>query len=137
MKANELSEKELRIGNKILGIYIDDCDNHIDERCTVVALDSTGRSKHRIWVESENPVYEDFDYFEPIPLTEDWLKRLGLTQYSRETYNIGLIWVEYYNSTEWEVSLTTDCYPSDIQYVHQLQNLYFALTGEELKIINK
>ena len=138
MKANELSEKELRIGNKILGIYIDDCDNHIDERCTVLALDSIGTSEHKIWVESENTVYDDYDYFEGIPLTEDWLKRFGFKE-------SGLYWLDSHDELlSYSFKKNTIAigrmgiyFENKIHYVHQLQNLYFALTGEELKSLEK
>jgi hypothetical protein len=39
------------------------------------------------------------------------------------------------NKTSGELELYLDALPIDIYHVHQLQNLYFALTGEELTII--
>lgn len=72
--------------------------------------------------------YEDFK--EPIPLTEEWLKRFGF-EYSDLNGDSGL----------WKIppfQIYGKCnqfiyeYALDVNYVHQLQNLYFALTGEEL-----
>ena len=74
----------------------------------------------------------------PIPLTEEWLLKFGFT-YRIDTgfngwystpilgesiriYKIEQGWFKYHSS------LTV------IKYVHKLQNLYFALTGEELII---
>ena len=137
MKANELSEKELRIGNKILGIYIDDCDNHIDERCTVLALDSIGTSEYKIWVESENTVYDNYDYFEGIPLNEDWLKRFGVKNDIDVWELTGVFWLQELEDGCFFLGCNSGWTGIEIKYVHQLQNLYFALTGEELKSLEK
>jgi len=66
-----------------------------------------------------------------IPLTEEWLIKLGFHEvlgvyavYGREL-NLKLIdgyWEFYFKGK----------YVSVIKHVHQLQNLYFALTGVEL-----
>lgn len=37
--------------------------------------------------------------------------------------------------TEWQARIDHDCiYTKELEYLHQLQNLYFALTGQELAI---
>ena len=67
---------------------------------------------------------------QPIPLTEEWLERFGF-EYSDLNGDSGL----------WKIppfQIYGKCnqfiyeYALDVNYVHQLQNLYFALTGEEL-----
>lgn len=64
---------------------------------------------------------------EPIPLTEQWLKDFGFHN------NDGSWFLESYHihrnkyDKGWHVSPY-----ADVEYIHQLQNLYFALTGEEL-----
>ena len=73
--------------------------------------------------------------FEPIPLTEEWLLKFGFDETIVEGYPIyqsdkGFI-VEYYKDES--VFLILD-FEVRIKYVHQLQNLYFALTGLELTI---
>lgn len=66
----------------------------------------------------------------PIPLTEEWLVRFGFTLINRVDYesNCGVL----------ELEATDAGYLFDsriiINSVHSLQNLYFALTGEELKL---
>ena len=66
----------------------------------------------------------------PIPLTEEWFLRFGFdgmfsgAGYHKDGVEIGYNYNGYYViSTGFK-----------IKYVHQLQNLYFALTGEELTI---
>lgn len=75
---------------------------------------------------------------EPIPLTEEWLTKLGLTNRNAIDVSGGLFWVDLKHgevglsgkeSYTIEQSLYAKC-----KYVHQLQNIYFAITREELKI---
>lgn len=71
-------------------------------------------------------------YVEPILLTEEWLLKFGFEKDDT-------IWIKHpiYGLLEKngrffiELGETGGIY---IKYVHQLQNLYFALTGEELTI---
>jgi hypothetical protein len=72
----------------------------------------------------------------PIPLTEEWLVKFRFVKEIDDLYldlsSSFLIWFNddeflHYKSNQ----LETIC---SIKYVHQLQNLYFALTGEELTI---
>lgn len=86
----------------------------------------------------------------PIPLTEDWLLKFGFGKI--------LAWfIELPNNSKLELTINNDnstiqyyCYVrnhrtaiefddysllrKDLQHVHQLQNLYFALTGTELTL---
>lgn len=71
--------------------------------------------------------------YNPIPLTEEWLLKLGFETDHIEWWN-GIICLGifkdgiYYLPTD-QISFRIG---KEIEYVHQLQNLYFALTGEEL-----
>ena len=91
------------------------------------------------------------DHFKPIPLTEEWLVRFGFY------YEDGLIYFKsgwfkkidrqdeptflFFNN-KLQCSLFISSEKSSInhfidinaEYVHQLQNLYFALTGNELEL---
>jgi hypothetical protein len=49
--------------------------------------------------------------YEPIPLTEEWFVK---------NCDLDMGWLNVWKAK--------------IEYVHQLQNLYYALTGEELKV---
>lgn len=75
---------------------------------------------------------------QPIPLTTDILFKCNFTNIEDEEDNPGWHKKNKANSnnfTIWNFSgaLTLDGYSSaPLQYVHQLQNIYFGLTGEEL-----
>lgn len=84
--------------------------------------------KEAIGLEDDIPsdLATDLDFFEPIPLTEEWLLKFGFRESNKYLvkYRLGL-------------KKRGDNYFYDnisIQYVHSLQNLYFALTDEELTI---
>ena len=69
----------------------------------------------------------------PIPLTEEWLLKFGFKVYNEHG------WYEINNYHQ--INLIGDylvngvqCISNKINYVHQLQNLYFATTGNELTI---
>ena len=65
----------------------------------------------------------------PIPLTEEWLLRFGMD----EALNGWWCKDEVFSYREGYAGLGTNRW-TQIQHVHQLQNLYFALTGQELTI---
>lgn len=132
MKANEL----------MIGNYVNE---EVIGNCKVSKI-----NKKSLWIEGNNVKTDGteniveyhliYDYVKPIPLTEEWLSKLGFI------FPQG----EYCKKDDW--TIVVDCDPFhihklgekdsvhfegfNIKYVHQLQNLYFALTGEELKITN-
>jgi len=83
------------------------------------------------------------DFYQAMEISEAWLLKLGFKY--NERYNNFIIKAKgFYNSVgynyedgDWYYnndSSNAGCYYiTSIKYVHQLENLYFALTGEELK----
>ena len=91
---------------------------------------------------------------EPIPLTEEWLIKFGFRQGGYDLME----WAHKKHDRIWFVGVESDCEDNTnewlgwnynieaegdaldsqlyIKTVHQLQNLYFALTGEELESSN-
>jgi len=77
---------------------------------------------------------------EPIPLTEEWLVKMGFEctgdRCNKEASN-GLfrVWVWGFFGEEYHIQRIGEKRGDlEIKHVHQLQNLYFALNGEELTI---
>lgn len=76
-----------------------------------------------------------YDMVEPIPLTKEWLVRFGFEYGFDGNLTKGQLTIEKHLNGGWLRIL--DGTWSDgikIEHVHQLQNLYFALTGEELEL---
>lgn len=112
---------ELRIGNWV---------QHIG-----YPLKVTGIKGSDVWVDGNGVELEYYIYdgINPIPITEEWLIKIGATSNPYEDrYEIGEIFIEC-NKTRGFTELWVDGRPH-IKHVHQLQNLYFALTGDELDI---
>lgn len=86
----------------------------------------------------------DYDDIQPIPLTEEWLEKFGF-EFQEHESPIGMM---LYTNSDWDFCILkefgtfsyAESQGEDYEYfdvkclrtVHQLQNLYFALTGEEL-----
>lgn len=120
-----MKAKDLRIGNivhyKLFNHYI-----------TI-----RGMAKDSIWVnDSEDAGPISIVHIEPIPLTEEWLVKFGFQRSSKTKYHIkGMTLVFHINSNQWTFPYVHELGKlKRINYVHQLQNLYHALTGEELTI---
>lgn len=125
MKANEL-----RIGNWVLNI--------LKNPCLVLGISYYGK------IQTEK-LDEDIDTLSPIPLTEEWLLKFGFEDMEDEDVKVfcktfgkfdgedyeDAICITKDNKGSWYFSLNRKVI---INTVHQLQNLYFALTGEELTI---
>jgi hypothetical protein len=117
-----MKASELRIGNFV---------KSIDIEYVVSQIDVHGNIKG---VEGDTSFNLD-KTTEPIPLTSEWLLKFGFKEYKgyyiEKEYGIISF---YFNHLD---ELTCEVYDwtfRNIKYVHQLQNLYFGLTGEELII---
>jgi len=107
---------ELRIGNYV---------NLYGSIATVQRFDFNDRPPNGLAI----------DEGKPIPLTEQWLKDFGFEQFGNyKIYNKGDFQIDKTAKEQKEEGywFFINEYPVNIVYVHQLQNLYFTLTNEEL-----
>ena len=128
---------ELRIGN-----YIQDFNDNMLE---VIGLhEPLIYSIYPIGLKT-NKTTTNAKEIEPIPLTEEWLLKFGFEKTKQGSVKIYNAYVknEYSLTKNKILDLWNFCinepshqtaFLNNIIYVHQLQNLYFALTGEELKV---
>lgn len=132
-----IQPNELRIGNLVIW----DRTNDIEAENEIVEIYNITRSSIRAYTDIEE-LPEILIYYEdikPIPLTPEWLTRAGFEKniygyYVYDILEIGHTTTEEY--FELELKGTNDDVGYKliaIKYVHQLQNLYFALTGTELE----
>ncbi len=126
--------KELRIGNLV-------CDDR------GVETEIHALSRNEINNDDLTPQYSG------IPITEEWLLKFGfVAEYTKEEEPEIIGYQRWWtkNHYRWDIMIDIEqfgviilntsydeklfCMYTPCDYVHQLQNLYFALTGKELTI---
>lgn len=136
MKQRPINPEELRIGNT-LQYYIGEEGCEWDE--------TTIDWQDLKWCTEKN---ENFNQVhKPISLSEEWLKGFGFEKaigYIRETFDEKSLelafntdtaevqWYCFYRNVNPGMNDDYVALRKNLKYVHELQNLYFALTGEEL-----
>jgi len=90
------------------------------------------RSQYEVPSQEISLVGYILDHYEPIPLTEEWLLKFGFE--NNKLSVAGILEFVYHKGSVYIRGISGAIHPRDCQYVHQLQNLYHALTGEELTI---
>ena len=126
-----MKKEELMYGNKLLFLNEVVTFSHISQI----------REDGVFWIKTiESKIDSKSFHFKPIPLTEEWLLIFGfkkrknrhlfhwenkivISEYKDEFENF------FYPKTGYDIRFS-----NEIKYVHQLQNLYFALTGAELTV---
>ena len=115
----------MKLNELCIGNHINLMLNHEDSKVLKVALsDLISIEKNQGW-------------YQPIPLTEEWLFKLGFELINNDFYRsrnseLELHWTVNKNKMIPEYNGKRLITGYNFKYVHQLQNLYFALTGEEL-----
>lgn len=126
---------ELRIGNITnVGIVRAIHHDHVLMDCYVRFDDGKKMgfdSAEEVFV-SDTLSYDEFD---GEPITEEWLLKFGFIDDKSNGFDLSIIHIEFILSIGFVYYVNGEATNSIIiQYIHQLQNLYFALTGEELTI---
>jgi hypothetical protein len=78
----------------------------------------------------------------PIDLTQDWLLSFGWVR-QENIFRMGKYWIELRDNEKYGVLIYFGCFDfkkriyfleigKELKYVHELQNLYFSLTGKDL-----
>ena len=137
MNNNNMTANELRIGNIVdLGNRIAKIIDISHLSCVVVDLEET------------QDTIEDYDRVQGLILTDEWFEKWGFYK-DGEYWSMGIFDYKYcFKYRDWannwafyqEYTDSPDSnddgkkYPIsfDIQYVHQLQNIWFALLHEEI-----
>lgn len=127
-----MEAKELRIGNWVRydGWHPDLVAKNrpiipYDTQIEYIELDDY--EGEDVYVIGSTHIRAFIDSYSLIPLTEEWLIKFGFERWN-DVYNF----YHKLNGVEIENGNIYVGHGNEIKYVHQLQNLYFALTGEEL-----
>lgn len=84
-----------------------------------------------------HPLTEYFEYLKPIELSEKWLLRFGFEKDGCSYYapNFDGFRLRIYRENDSFFFGINICRSIEIEFIHELQNLVFILTGEELQIL--
>lgn len=122
----KLTAKGLQVGNILtVGNY------------EVKVVEIHGQGVHVVDLEETQDTWELFsDRIKPVVITEEWLLKFGFIETSAQEHRFELKpFVVYLWLTGVVIEIGKEFYETDNKYVHQLQNLVFALTGKELEFI--
>lgn len=111
--------EELRIGNFVMH------NNEITEIYNIIS-DYNGVNMHMDYL-----YYIEISELKPIPLTEEILLNCGFIKGISEPKHYHIKGMMIYNIQGMFINVRTDV---RLKHLHQLQNLYFALTNQELNI---
>ena len=133
-----MEANELRIGNMLHFPFT----NENIEVLGINAHEENFKIINSISFKKESNLYcEKISVLKAIPLTEEWLLKFGFKE--DETYVSEENPYEDYIKDEVRISMPYFSFNygdggiMEFKYVHQLQNLYLALTGTELTLNNK
>lgn len=131
---------ELRLGNFIYKESEYEFENGINQIISVLEFECVSTRPLNCHVKHHNV---NISNLKPIPLTEEWLLKFGFSREVKVGSEMGTDGVEFrvyhfdvltFNTNHgwwYKVQRIND---TPLEYVHQLQNLYFALKGEELTL---
>jgi hypothetical protein len=127
MKANEL-----RIGSIVKSLVNDEDFSIVEEighKASLGYYVSLNNQHSGVWLQ-----HQERDLILPLPLTEEWLIKFGFESFHKRDFKKKGLFITTYFATP--QTLVDDDFGNkrvlELKYVHQLQNLYFALTNEEL-----
>ena len=131
-----MDAKKFRIGNIVKAKTTNDEFNIVQE----IGFSDTQRGyylrlenvNHGVWIE-HNGEY----LIEGIPLTKKWLLKCGFEELNDKYYMIylGKLTLRYlytHSGGNWHFEIEDEMV--DIHFVHEFQNLFFAITGRELEL---
>jgi len=129
--------KEVRIGNIIHCLHEESVSEHTVTLNTINLL-------YRYGIAPDTDEFSRGLWYAPAPLTEDWVRRGGFKDggQSSKIYRIFKISKSAHEGYDLHVgtafnTITKEETGVNLKYVHQLQNLYFALTNNELTFSEK
>lgn len=149
-----MEAKELRFGNYVIGSKNAFSNIYKKELiCNIQRIDCNSDLGIKLY-HSEKPIYilDSINNIKPIPLTEEWLLKFGFKKYksSIKYKNSKQMFFSFGRGNRFKIRCTTDmngknCIDfnhtfancGNLDFVHELQNLYYALTKKELTIKNK
>ena len=133
-----INANELRIGNMV-------CLIALDQKIKIESISKVNEGGLFTWIYNSEEYEDSLSAIEPIPLTPDILEKCGFVKdnndlefhdpdfcswHQREFPVVGMLTTSSKGNYLFDEETDT----LRIQYLHQLQNLYYSLTNSELQI---
>lgn len=124
-----IKANELRTGNLVLF------------NGKVVKISEVGRLTIEVEINELKYLYCKIEDLKPIPLTEEWLLKFGWGKGEYDTEYVDNVSLKQ-ECLSYNVGAKMFCIETNgdimeikhIRYVHQLQNIFYCLTGQELEL---
>ena len=134
LKNKTMKANEFRINNLV---YYNGNNNEIG---VITSIQTTVLKQCYIYLNNRINNVLDLDLIKQIPLTEEWLIKLGFEEDKNQSFyfykhNYYDIYIRIFKGGAISFLMVNDYI--ELKSVHQLQNLYFALTNKELKYEKK
>lgn len=134
--------QHLRIGNLL---YFNGNHNEIGVVSEIFKNDLANVSPYKIGINHRIDIYYDIERLKPIQLTEKWLLDFGFVKRFFNNDENKPIWWKVEGNRHIDIYFEKQVnafvflinsvqYSSNLDYVHQIQNLHFALTQRELTV---
>lgn len=125
-----IQPNELRLGN-----WVKDTFNDVIVKVVGIQLENAVCE----WGHLKGEYKCNYEYLKPIPLTKKMLAKCGFSEYEFEDdiflHDEEDVCVEKRGKVYYPYSFdNSNTIGNPIRYLHQLQNIFFALTGKELEI---
>ena len=134
-----INAKELRIGSRVeyrneIAVVVNISERHIGLYLGLIEEEFSRRP---------NKTVVSVDEISPVELTEEILLKCGFEKKGDNWYDLKFKISDcesnemFFGGLESDICLFTEGYFSSnsVKYLHQLQNLYFAITGKEIEAI--
>lgn len=136
LKTDKMFIEEFRIGNYVLR-------KHSDEIICIAEIIENNTLSGGYGVKSKNGDKCSLGYISPIPLTEDLLSKMGFGMAfatdPQEPNPLIVFFLEEFELLMFKdeqtiFHLSGNGFQTNVLYVHQLQNIYFSITGKEMEV---
>lgn len=141
-----MENRELRIGNLVM------IENELlsETKGEVYKVSGVELKRIELFPDSDSTISLDHteslriynqlnEFVIPIPLTDHWLDRFGF-KYSHDTVHPNRVFRKTWDEGNFDLEEIVSYHfggsflDVEIKYVHQLQNLFYSLTGKELEL---
>ena len=125
-----LKGQNLRVGNLV---YFNGNHKEVGVVSEILKNDLTKAAPYKIGINHRVDVYYDIDKLKPIKISEEWLLKCGFKRFPWGLVVDDLLFKDDLKCSYLKLQVGNG-FETSVNYIHELQNLYFSLTGRELTV---